>query len=163
MAQAAQVIQLLTDTAGSFIQSEALSAAASAIVPGMLIEELAAGTVQEHSAAGGNAQKLFALSDLSNAGTIDTAYPVGANVRYGCAHSGQEVYGWVADGATAITKGAPLQSAGDGTLELWVAQAVDEGGAATLDIAVNSIVAYALEAVDNSAGDALVRIKARVA
>lgn len=157
MAQAPQVIQLLTDTAGSFIHSEALSAAGSAIVPGMLVEELAAGTVQEHSVAAGNAQKLFALADLSNAGTIDDAYPVGANVRYGCAHSGQEVYALLAASAAAVVKGAPLQSAGDGTLRVLATSA------ATSQAQRNGIVGYALEAVDNSAGGSLARIKVRVA
>ena len=157
MAQLAQVIQLLTDALGSFIQSEAKAAAGSAIVPGMLVEELAAGTVQEHSTAAGNAQKLFALPDLSNAGTIDTVYPVGSTVRYGCAHSGQEAYALLAASATAVVKGAPLQSAGDGTLRVLATDA------ATSQSERNGIVAYALEAVDNSAGGSLARIKVRVA
>jgi len=157
MPQAPQVIQLLTDTAGSFIHSEAASAAGSAIVPGMLIEELAAGTVQEHSTAAGNAQKLFALSDLSNAGDIDTAYAAGALVRYGAAHSGQEVYALLAANAAAIVKGDPLESDGDGTLR------VQTTAAATADTERDSVVGYALEAVDNSAGGTTVRIKVRVA
>jgi hypothetical protein len=155
MSQAAQVIQLLTDVAGSFIHDEAIADAGSAIVPGMLIEETATG-VQEHSTAAANAQKLFALSNLSNASTIDDAYAVGETVRYGAAHSGQKSFGLVGVVA-AIAKGDPLESAGDGTLRLVVTDA------ATDDTQRDSIVGYALEAVDNSGGSVNVRIKFRVA
>lgn len=156
MAQAPQVIQLLTDSAGSFIHSEALADAGSAIVPGMLVEETATG-VQEHSTAAGNAQKLFALANLANGKTIDDAYTVGESVRYGAAHSGQEAYALVAAAATAVTKGAALESAGDGTVRI---QAV---AAATANTERDSVVGYALEAVDNSAGGTTARIRIRVA
>tara|TARA_R110000822_G_scaffold145749_2_gene284641 strand:- start:289 stop:777 length:489 start_codon:yes stop_codon:yes gene_type:complete len=162
MAQAAQVIAMLACALGQFVQSERLAAAGSAIIPGMLLEEVL-GKVQEHSTAGGNAQTLFALSDLTVGGSIDTAYAVGTTVRYGAAHSGQEVFALVAASATAIADGAPLQSAGNGTLAVWVGQAVNEGGAATLAIETNNIVAYAMEAIDNSGGATSVRIKARAA
>lgn len=116
MAQDPQVIELLTDPQGAFVHSEAIADAASAIVPGMLVEELAAGTVQEHSVGSGNAQKLFALSNLPVAATIDAVYAVGASVRYGAAHAGQQAYALLAIAAAAVVKGAPLESAGDGTL-----------------------------------------------
>lgn len=157
MAQLAQIIQMLTDALGSFIHSERLSAAGSAIVPGMLIEELAAGTVQEHSTAAANAQRLFALSDLPVAGTIDDAYAVGTTVRYGAAHSGQEVYSLVAAAASAIVIGDALESAGDGTLRLATADA------ATDTTQRDSIVGYAIEAIDNSGGGTTARVKVRVA
>lgn len=155
MAQAAQVIELLADTQGAFIHNEALADSGSAIVPGMLVEETATG-VQEHSTAASNAQKLFALSNLSNASDIDTVYAVGESVRYGAAHSGQQAFGLVGV-VPAITKGDPLESAGNGTLRLVVTDA------ATDDTQRDSIVGYAMEAVDNSAGSANVRIKIRVA
>ena len=157
MAQAAQVIELLTDPQGQFIHSEAITAAASAVVPGMLVEETTAGTLQEHSTAAGNAQKLFALANLTNAGTIDTAYAVGATARYGAAHSGQEANALLAAAATAVTRGAPLESAGDGTLR------VQGASAATSQLQRDSVVAYALEAVDNSGGGTTARIRVRVA
>ena len=156
MAQSPQVIELLTDTNGSFIHTEAIAAAGSAIIPGMLVEETATG-VQEHSTGDGNAQKLFALTDLITAGTIDDTYAVGQTVRYGAAHSGQEVYAWVPAAATAITKGAALSSNGDGTLKNVAASA------ATSEAQRDSIVGYALESVDNSGGGSAVRIKVRVA
>ena len=117
MAQTAEVIELLADSAGQSIHNEALSAAASAIVPGDMVEELAAGTVQEQSTAGARAQKLFALTNLGNGSDIDEAYAVGETVRYGAFHSGQEVFARVAAGAPAIVIGDELDPAGDGTLK----------------------------------------------
>ena len=73
MSQAAQVIAALGGINGQSVHDEALAAAASAIKPGHLVEELAAGTVQEHSGTALNAQKLFALTDLTLAATIDDA------------------------------------------------------------------------------------------
>lgn len=156
MSDTAEVIELLTDTNGSFIHNHALSAAATAIVPGMLLEELAAGTVQEHSGAGLNAQRLFALNNPSNGGTIDDAYAVGETVRYGAAHQGQPVFGLVGVVA-AIVIGDALESAGDGTIQKAVADA------ATDTAQRDAIVGYATEAVDNSGGSVNVRIKFRVA
>lgn len=157
MAQDAEVIELLADQAGQSVHNEALSAAASAIAPGDLVEELAAGTVQEHSGAGLNAQKLFALTNLANGSDIDAAYAVGETVRYGAFNSGQKVFGRVAAAASAIVIGDALESDGDGTLRILTTDA------ATDDTQRDSIVGYALEAVDNSGGGTVVRIKIRVA
>lgn len=157
MSQAPQVIEAKGGISGQSIHSEALSAAASAIKPGHLIEELAAGTVQEHSGTALNAQKLFALTDLTLAGTIDDAYAVGSTVRYGAFSSGQEVFGRVAVGSVAIVIGDALQSNADGTVEKLVTDA------ATDDTQRDSIVGYAREAIDNSAGSVEVFIKLRVA
>lgn len=157
MAQAPQVIELLAGEAGAFLHAEALAAAGSAIVPGMLVEITSTGTVQEHSTAAANAQKAFALPNLPNGGTIDDVYPVGDLVRYGVARSGQEAYALVAAAATAVPQGAALESAGDGTLRVQTA------AAATSQAQRDSVVAYALEAVDNSGGGTTARIKVRVA
>jgi hypothetical protein len=156
MSDTPEVIELLTDVSGSFVHNERLSASGSAIIPGMLVEE-SGGEVQEHSTAAANAQKLFALTNLPIGGTIDEAYAVATTVRYGAAHSGQEVYALVAASATAIIDGAPLESAGDGTVRTLTARA------ATTQAQSDSVVAYAMEAVDNSGGGAVARIKVRVA
>lgn len=157
MSQAAQVIAALGGQNGHSIDDEALSAAASAIKPGHLVEELAAGTVQEHAGTALNAQKLFALTDLTVGGTIDDAYAVGSLVRYGAFSTGQKVFGRVAVGSVAIVKGDALQSNGDGTVEKLVIDA------ATDDTQRDSIVGYALEAIDNSGGSVEVFIELRVA
>jgi len=156
MSDTPQVIELIAGAAGAFIHSERLAASGSAIVPGMLVEETG-GEVQEHSTAADGGQKLFALPDLTNGGTIDTAYAVGGLVRYGAANAGQEAYALVAAAATAVTDGAPLESAGDGTLRVVTSDA------ATDDTQRNAIIAYAIEAVDNSGGGTTARIKVRVA
>lgn len=153
MAQSPQVIELLTDASGSMIHGEALSAAGSSIYPGDLLEMLAAGTVQEHSTAADNAQKMFALTNLATAGTIDDAYAVGETVRYGIGHSGQKIYARLAAAATAVTKGMALESAGDGTVRKITTDA------ATDDTQRDAIVGYADESVDNSGGGSTVRIR----
>ncbi len=157
MSDTAEVIELLTDVNGSFIHEEKLSASGSAIIPGMLVEETTGGEVQEHSGAGLNAQRLFALTDLTVGGTIDDVYAVASTVRYGAAHSGQKVFGLVAASAAAIVIGDALESDGDGTLRLLTTDT------ATDDTQRDSIVAYATEAVDNSGGGSVARIKARAA
>lgn len=156
MSDTAQVIELLTNISGSFINNERLAAAGSAIIPGMLVEEVL-GVVQEHSTAAGNAQKLFALTNISTGGTIDDVYAVGGTARYGAAHSGQPAFALLAASATAVLDGTPLESAGNGTVRLAVSDA------ATDTTQRDSIVGYATEAVDNSGGGASVRIAIRVA
>lgn len=157
MSQAAKVIESIGGISGQSIHSEALSAAASAIKPGHLIEELSAGTVQEHSGTALNAQKLFALTDLTLGGTVDDAYAVAATVRYGAFSSGQRAFGRVAVGSVAIVTGDALQSNGDGTVEKLATDT------ATDDTQRDSIVGYAREAIDNSGGSAEVFIELRVA
>ena len=157
MSQPAQVIEVLGDLAGNSIHSEALAASGSAIKPGHIVEETTSDEVQEHSTVAGNAQKLVALTNLSTAKTIDDVYVVGEIVRFGAFHSGQEAYLRVAAGSVAIVKGDPLQSNGDGTVEELATDAdTDEG-------ARNSIIAYALGAIDNSGGSVEVCIKTRIA
>ena len=150
MAQNSQVIELLTDTNGSLIHSEAITAAASAVIPGDLVELTASGELQGHSTSDGTAQKLVALTNLCTAGTIDKQYSAGETARYGAAHSGQESYMWLATSqvATLLT---PLSSNGDGSLK--VATVSD----ATL---AGSIVAYPLEAVTTTGSK--LRIKVRI-
>lgn len=141
-----QVISLNAGAAGQPLLTERLAAAAG-ILPGHLVIE-ASGTVAVNATADALAPKLFAQTNLATAGDIVTAYASGETVSYGAYHAGQEVNGIVAVGAAAIADGAPIASAGDGTLKV--------GTAATA-------IAYATEAVDNSGGSVAVRIKIRVA
>lgn len=156
MADPAQVIQGLGGSNGDPIVDEALSAAGSAIKPGHLLEELAAGTVQEHSTAATNTQRLVALTNLASGKTIDDAYAVGETVRYGAFSGGQVAFLRVAAGTAAIANRAYLQSNGDGTVATLATDA------ATDDTQRESVVGVALEAVDNSGGGAEVFIKVRI-
>ncbi|MCH8327348.1 MAG: hypothetical protein IID15_02330 [Candidatus Marinimicrobia bacterium] len=122
-----------------------------------LVEELAAGTVQEHSGAGLNAQKLVALTDTPVGGTIDDAYTVAATVRYGAFNAGQRGFLRLAASASAVVIGKALESDGDGTVRILTTDT------ATDDTQRDSIVAYAVEAVDNSGGGSEVFIEVRFA
>ena len=157
MAQAVQTIILIASAPGQPFVEEALSAAGSAIKPGYLIEEIAAGTVQEHSTAADNAQRLFALPNISAGKTIDDAYAAAERVRYGSFSRGQKVNALLAASATAVIIGSPLESAGDGTVRI---QTTD---AATDDTQRDSLIGYAIEAVDNSGGGSEARLQIRVA
>lgn len=136
--------------------------AAKTIVPGQLIEESAAGEWQPHSTAGANAQKAFAMEQELIGNGIDTDIDAGEKFTVMFPAPGSEIYAWLDDGETAVV-GNALVSAGEGSLDVYAAQAVDEGGAATYTIYDQNIVAYAVEDVDNSLGATPVRIRVRVA
>jgi len=143
MSQPAQVIPLLTDLKGQPIYDEA-KADAAGIIPGMLVAETATGVAVS---TGATPAALFADSNPTNGSTIDTAYAAGEVVRFGAYHGGQPVNALVAAGADAIAKGAALESAGDGTLQV---------------LASGQKIGHALEAVDNSGGAELARIAVRI-
>ena len=150
-----QVVSLVAGPAGDPILSEDVAAAAG-ILPGHLVAEGAA-NIAVHAGAGLNAQKLFAQMNIAIAGDIDTAYLSGELVSYGAYKTGQEVRALLAASAAAIVRGDALESGGDGTLRVLTTDT------ATDDTQRDSIVGYALEAVDNSGGGTVVPINVRVA
>lgn len=129
--------------------------AAGNILPGHLIAGPDSALVV-HGAAGQNARKAFAV-EYDPAKGIDDAYVTGDQVMYGIFKPGEEVYALVAAGAAAIAEGDALESAGDGTLRKQVTSA------ATAENARDSVVGYAREAVDNSGGADVARIRVEVA
>lgn len=132
---------------GGFIRKEGV--AGSAVTPGHLIEGFA--TIDPHSVAGGNARKAFALeNDLVGDG-IEDAYDAGDTVLYGVFDRGAEVQALLAYGETTL-EGSPLESAGDGTLQVHASEGP-----------VDAIVAYAKVALANTAGGAAARITVEVA
>lgn len=141
-----EVISLNGGAAGAPILNER-AANAAGILPGHLVVE-ALGKVGVNVTADALCQKLFAQTNKAVAGDVDLAYASGETVSYGAYHAGQPVSALVAAGADAIIDGAPLASAGDGTLKL--------GTAATA-------IAYATEALDNSGGATVARLSIRVA
>lgn len=157
MSQAVQQIELTGGEAGQSFHAEAIAAAASVVVPGDLVEIIAAGEIQEHSTAAANAQKAFALPNTTIGGTIDDAYAVGDSVLYGVFKTGQEVNARLAAGATAVVEGVALESAGDGTLRVLTADAATDQGQR------DATVAYATQTLDNSGGGTVVRLTVRVA
>lgn len=128
--------------------------AAAAIMPGMLIELITAGTVRAHATAAGNVAKMFALEDELQGNGIDTAYAAADRVQCWNPVPGEEVFAILSDGETVV-KGDFLSSNGDGYLRKHVAETEswrnDESGAHAVTVSPNAIVAIALEAVDLSA------------
>lgn len=157
MSQASQVIEVVGGIAGQPIVAEAIAAAATLIIPGHLVEITTAGTIQEHSGAGLNAEKLIALTDPTLGGTIADIYAVASLVRYGAFRTGQRVKMRLAASAAAIVIGDALESDGDGTVRVLTTDT------ATDDTQRDSIVGYAVEAVDNSSGGINVQIEVRIA
>lgn len=140
---------------GNGIRKEA-KVGASVITPGYLVELDSAGLAIPHGTALGTASPSFALENELFGYDIDVDYPVGDQLLYETFWSGQEVYALVAASAVAIVIGDFLDSAGDGTLKLVTT------AAATADISRNSVVARALEAVDNSGGGSEARIRVEI-
>jgi hypothetical protein len=133
--------------------------AAEAVTPGHLIEGNSADKYQKHSTAGGAARKLFAMEASEWGKTIDDAYAADDTLRAFGAQSEDEVYAWLKAGA-AVDINDAMQSAGNGELEGLGGVASPSPGVVGTD---QEIVAWALEAKDNTAGTAAVRIKVAVA
>src|SRR5687768_7809347 len=95
-----------------------------AILPGMLIEYDADGTVKPHSAAAGAASARFAVELAIRMGaTIETAYDVsGETVLFANCRSGDWVYAWLeAGGGNVVAVGTLLNSNGAGLLQVGTA------------------------------------------
>jgi len=130
-----------------------------AITPGMLVE-LVSGEVRPHSTQAGNVTpKMFAVEGLNEdassitLGDIDTDYDDdNGAVKCWLPRPGDQVYALIGPGQSVAIHGL-LQSASDGYLMGYTAAAnIHE-----------QIVGRALEAKDNSAGAAAVRVKIEVA
>ena len=150
-----QQISLVGGIAGEPIVEEK-KASVAGILPGHLLKESGL-LIKLHDVVATNAQPIFALKNMHNAGDVNTVYLNGETVRFGAYSTGQKVLALVAAAAPAILTDDPLESAGDGTLRKVVVDA------ATDETQRNSIVAYAIQDIDNSAGGTVVKIKTRVA
>lgn len=122
--------------------------ASGSVAPGMLLKRSSATQVVAHNVAAGFAQKLFAIEDdLQGKGVADV-YATTTRLRFHVASAGDEIAALITTGQTLVA-GDLLMSAGDGKLTKFVAQNTGDldstdGG---VDIAVNQVVAVALEAV----------------
>ena len=120
-----------------------LIATAVAITPGFLVERTSGGTVQAHSNAGQNAQRMFALEDELQGKEIGDNYAVSALIQFGIFRAGDQVYALLADGENASI-GSFLESNGDGYLKV---HAASSAGAVEYP---EAIVGQALAALDMS-------------
>lgn len=139
---------------GRGIRKEAISSAA--ITPGNLVDIASTGLLEKHGTKDGNAIKAFAFENEHIGGTIDTDWASGDQVIYEIMPAGAEIYALVPANAPAIVIGDYLTSNGDGTLIKATA------APATTQAQRASIVARAIEAVDNSAVGAISRIQVEV-
>ena len=150
--------------AGDPIYKEGLANAA--ITPGHLVERMSTGKIRVHATAGGNAMKMFAVEMDMVGDDIDTDYAANDTVRFVVARRGDEINALLAISATAVVIGSLVESAGDGTIRLHTAptQAVAEGGSASYTIApkVLAPIGICMEAVDNSGGSAVARVRIEI-
>jgi hypothetical protein len=123
--------------------------AAAAMTPGHLLSYDSSGTFVKHAVAGGPWQGIVCVEDDHNGNGIDTAYASGDYVQAEQVGNGCDVNLLVPAAAAAIARNGPVKSNGDGTV-------IAQGGTGT-------IIGWALEAVDNSAGGAAARIKVMLA
>jgi len=130
--------------------------AAAAINPGHLLELVSTGKVKVHAGAAKNASSMFAIENDLIGNAVTDGYVTDDNVLYESLPPGSEVYARLAAAATAVTVGAFMESAGDGTLRILTTDT------ATDNTQRNSVVGVALEAVDNSAGSAEVFVLVEV-
>lgn len=136
-----RVIKLL----GEPIQNED-NVAAEAITPGHLVVLNGGGQLIKHATAGASTMPTFALEREEMGKTIDTAYAISDTVKVGAFGPGTRVNALIASGQN-ITKGAKLESAGNGTLRV---------------LGSGTAIAWAVRAVNNSAGPANARISAEL-
>jgi len=115
----------------------------AAITPGHLIELMSTGKVRAHASVEGNALPMFALEDELQGNGIDDAYDALDPVQCWIPGRGDIVNAILKDNVTAVI-GSELSSAGDGTLQVHVADDSDDPSYP------EAIIGYAAEAIDTS-------------
>lgn len=124
-------------------------ATAATIKPGMLIDQVTAGTFQPHGSAGGAGECLIAIEDALIGEGVDDARTAGMLIRYIKPKPGDEVYVRIPPSAAAIVIGDELVSNGDGKFKKTAGSS-------------NVVFGSAREAYDNSANaasDAWIRMR----
>lgn len=145
---------------GSPQAQEAVSAVV--ITPGELLAWNATPALIPHGTASGNVAPIMVATEQELIGNdIDTDYASGDTVHYVVPESGAVLYMFLADGEN-VSQGDLLESDGNGDLQAHTPQAVNEGGAATVNIQSVAVVGTAAEDLNNSAGGARARIRVRI-
>lgn len=145
---------------GAWISEALAVASASTVSPGQLVAFASATEVKPHDVAGGFAEPLFA-SETQGASLLDNeSFAAGDSLTVVRPKSGALINAKLSAANAAITRGDPLVSAGDGSLDKAVAVTVDEGGVNTVTIYDGTIVGFADEdKAPNSGGFIRVRVK----
>jgi len=122
---------------------------AANITPGMLIELTSSGTMQAHSTAGGDAQKVWALENELEGEDINTAVGTSDKVQCWYTTAGDEIYAILNDGED-IDIGDFLESAGNGNLQEHVTdiESFESNEPGAISVYPEQIVAVALEHLD---------------
>lgn len=144
--------------------SESLTvAAANTLQPGHLVQFASDTSVALHGSAAGTAEPLF-VPESDGASLLDNeSFAAGESVVVARPKQGAIIHARLSATNAAISRGDPLASAGDGTLDLAQAVSVNEGGTATVSIPDHTIVGFADESVAASAGATNPFIRIRVA
>lgn len=132
---------------GEPIQTEEHAALAADITPGMLVELDTNGLVIPHATSGGPAARWFAMERMEMNQGIDDEYDANDQVKIASCFPGMEVSALIPSGSN-IAIDTPLKSNGAGYL-------IAQGGTGT-------IVARSREAVNNTAGPGVARLRVAV-
>lgn len=117
---------------GDPIQKEGTVLTANTLMPGHLIDiDPTTGDLIPHGGAGLNAVPRFCVERSDVGDDADTAIPAGERANFVTARQGDEIYAKLAAAATAVTRGAFLESDGDGTLRILTASAATAEDART--------------------------------
>lgn len=123
---------------------------AAGILPGHLIQLMSTGNFRVHPNASQNVTPAkFALEDEMQGKTVDDAYAISTLVQVWTPSKGDWVRAILADGETIVINDA-VESAGDGTLQKYVADTVTDSSGQIETIYPNPIVGIAREALDLS-------------
>jgi hypothetical protein len=134
------------------------AAANGPVMPGMLLAMTSTGAVRPHNVAGAQASAMFAREADFVGASIDDEFETGELVPYYIGKSGDRFYAFLEAGAN-VAIGALLESNGAGALQPLTAPAEDDG---TVTSFGGAALVRAIEAVNNSGGEGVVRIKVEV-
>ncbi len=121
--------------------------AAGTITPGMLVEVTTADKLQAQSTASVKALLAVAVENDLEGKEISDNYVADDYVQSEILRPGDEFYGFIVASGTAVSIGNMMEAAGDGSFKKFN---------------TGVVLAQALEAVDNSGGGSMARIKLRV-
>lgn len=101
---------------------EGVVAAAATVVPGQLVEQVAAGTYQPNASAATVARPLIiAREEDYTGGSIDTAYATGERMPYWHCRPGDEFWGFLEDEHAAVAIGGIAEAGAAGTFQALTA------------------------------------------
>lgn len=127
--------------------------AVAAVLPGIIVEQVAAGLQANAAAATVFGQELLVTDkDQMRSKSVDTAWTIDENMVAIKLRSGEFANVMVADGNDITARGVPLSLNGAGKLKIAVTPA-------TVGVTSEQVLCYSDEIVDTTGADALVRVR----